>query len=122
VRSDRFWLLVLGAVVIVSAIIALLFLQEPASYAYIYKNGVLTETVSLNAVTGPYTITVEDSLGTNVIEVERGCVRMLQADCPDGTCVRQGWVSGAATPIVCLPHRLVITFESGSQDIDAVVG
>jgi len=121
-KSDRFWLLILGAAVIVSAIIALFFLQEPASYAHMYKHGVLTETVSLNAVTEPYTITFEDSLGTNVIEVERGRVRMLQADCPDITCVRQGWVSGAATPIVCLPHRLVITFEGGSPDIDAVVG
>jgi len=101
---------------------ALLLWQEPASYAHIYKNGVLTETVDLNAVTEPYTITFEDSLGTNVIEVDRGRVRMLQADCPDRTCVRHGWVSGAATPIVCLPHRVVITFEGGSPDIDAVVG
>jgi len=101
---------------------ALLFWQEPASYAHIYKYGVLTETVSLDAVTKPYTIIVEDSLGTNVIEVERGRVRMLQADCPDKTCVRQGWASGAATPIVCLPHRLVITLDGGNPDIDAVVG
>ena len=121
-RSNRFWLLVLGAVVIVSAITALLFWQESASYAHIYKHGVLTETVSLNAVTQPFTLTFEDSLGTNVVEVERGRIRMLQADCPDRTCVRQGWASGIATPIVCLPHRLVITFEGGSADIDAVVG
>jgi len=121
-RSDRFWLLILGAVVIVSATIALLFLREPASYAHIYKYGVLAETVSLNTVTNPYTITIEDSLGTNVIEVERGRIRMLEADCQDRTCVRQGWASGVATPIVCLPHRIVITFEGGSPDIDAVVG
>jgi len=114
--------LVLGAVVIVSAILALLFWQESASYAHIYKNGVLTETVSLSLVTEPCTITFEDSLGTNVIEVDRGRVRMLQADCPDRTCVRQGWASGAATPIVCLPHRVVITFEGGRSDVDAVVG
>jgi len=101
---------------------ALLFWHEPARYAHIYENGVLTETISLNSVTGSYTITIDDSLGTNVIEVERGRVRMLQADCPDKTCVRQGWVSGAAMPIVCLPHRVVIILEGGSSDIDAVVG
>jgi len=121
-KPDRFWLIVLGAAVIVSATIALLFLREPASYAHIYKNGVLAETVSLNAVTNPYTIKIEDSLGTNVIEVEHGRIRMLQADCPDRTCVHQGWARGAATPIVCLPNRIVITFEGGSPDIDAVVG
>ena len=121
-RSDRFWLLILGAAAIVSAIMALLFWQEPASYAHIYKNGVLTETISLNSVIGSYTITIDDSLGSNVIEVERGRIRMLQADCPDRTCVRQGWASVTAMPIVCLPHRIVITLEGSSPDIDAVVG
>jgi len=83
---------------------------------------VLSETISLSEVAEPFTITFEDSLGKNVVEVERGRIRMQQSDCPDGTCVRQGWVSVGATPIVCLPHRLVITFEGDGPDIDAVVG
>ena len=83
----------------------------------------LTETVKLTAVTEPYTISIETGGGTNVIAVEQGRIRILQASCPDGTCVQQGWISGGRTPIVCLPHRLVIQLEgNGDAGIDAIVG
>ena len=69
-------------------------------------------------------ITVETSGNKNVIAVEQGRIRMLSADCPDGSCVRQGWISGGIFPIVCLPNRVVITLEHGDNrsNVDAVVG
>jgi hypothetical protein len=48
----------------------------------------------------------------NVIEVAGGRIRMLEAECPDLTCVRMGYLG--AFPIVCLPNRLVIRFTGGS--------
>jgi len=98
--------------------------QEQGSYAQIYHDGTLTETVNINAVTEPFTITVESGSGNNVIKVEQGRIRMLAADCPDGTCVRQGWISGGIFPIVCLPNRVVVTLTSGDSGfgVDAVVG
>ena len=109
--------------VVVSAIVALLVGRVGVSYARIYLEGELTETVNLLAVAESYTIDVIGSGGFNVIEIEYGRIRVAQADCPDGSCVRQGWVSSGVVPIVCLPNRLVVAFEGGREsDVDAVVG
>jgi len=124
VKSNRFWLIFLGGIVVISAIVGFQFRQRPADHALIYQNGALTDTVNIAAVTEPFTLTLENGGNINVIAIEFGRIRMLTADCPDGTCVRQGWISGGMFPIVCLPNRVVITLE-GSENglgVDAVVG
>ena len=123
-KSNRFWLIVLGGTIILSAVFIILLRQPSANYANIYHNGELTDTVDIAAVTAPFTITVAGDTGNNIIAVEQGRIRMLSADCPDGTCVRQGWISEGVFPVVCLPNRVVITLKSGGKgsDIDAVVG
>jgi len=108
--------------VIVSAATALLLDKAPAEKARIYQDGKLLDTVDLAAVTEPYTIELDSDGRINVIEVEHGRIRMQTADCPDGTCVRTGWISRGVTPIVCLPNSLVIELESSDNDIDAQVG
>ena len=121
-RSDKFWLAVLGLAVVVSAAAVLLPGQTAASRALVYLDGALIESIELSAVPEPYTFSV-GSPGFNAIEVERGRIRVSDANCSDRFCVRQGWASGGAVPIVCLPHRLVIVFEGGaSADLDATVG
>jgi len=123
-KTNFFWILLLGAIVIISVIAALLLRQVPAGHARIYKNNVLTEAVNLAAVTEPFTITIDNGSGMNMIAVEYGRIRMMQADCPDESCVHQGWMSSGVIPVVCLPNKVVITFSSDSSDadIDAVVG
>jgi len=123
-KSNKFWLAVLGSTVIVFAALALFLMQSPVSQACIYSNGNLIERLDLSGIAEPYTITVDSGSGVNVITVERGRIRVSEADCPDGSCVRQGWISGGVTPIVCLPNRLLIALEGGSDanGIDAVVG
>ncbi len=46
-----------------------------------------------------------------MIRVEPGRIAVTAADCPDKVCVDAGWRSDSASPIVCLPHRLVIRIE-----------
>ena len=122
-RSNRFWLVILGGVLIASAVTALALQQAPAGRALIFRDGELLENLVLAAVIEPFSLTVEYDAGVNVISVERGRIRVSEANCPDGICVRLGWVSGGAAPIVCLPNRLIIRFESGqAPDIDAIVG
>jgi hypothetical protein len=122
-KSNKFWIFVLGGVVIISSIVALALWQVPASRAHIYQNGVLIDSIDLSSVAEPYVINIRGSDGTNVIAVERGRIRMQEAGCPDKTCVRQGWISGGVTPIICLPNRLIVRLDGGSgSDIDAVVG
>ena len=60
--------------------------------------------------------------GCNTVMVSDGRVCVAGADCPDQTCVRQGWISYAGESIVCLPHRLVITLQGGLTGPDAIAG
>lgn len=56
----------------------------------------------------------------NTVEIRDHRIRVLSADCPDQTCVKMGWLTSAAAPIVCLPHRLVIEFTDSADGLDAV--
>lgn len=66
-------------------------------------------------------LTVEYEGRINTIEINNGRIRMLEAECPDKTCVHMGWLESGTLPIVCLPNHLSIEFINGRNDIDAVV-
>ncbi len=109
--------LILIVIVAVSAAF-LLLTHKKGTNAAIYLDGELFCTVDLSDVSEPYSIKVGDG---NVVRVEKGRIRMESADCPDRLCVNQGWSSSAAKPIVCLPNRVMIMVDGGSENkIDAV--
>lgn len=61
--------------------------------------------------------------GTNTLTVSGGTAQIVQADCPDQVCVRQGAVRYAGESIVCLPHRLIVAIEGGTAGgIDGSTG
>jgi hypothetical protein len=52
-------------------------------------------------------------------------VRVAEADCPTQDCVHTGTITRGGQSIVCLPGRVIITLEGGSETdslVDAVVG
>lgn len=57
----------------------------------------------------------------NTVQIEDGRIRMLEAECPDQTCVHMGWLDSKAMPIVCLPNHLSIEFTDSEDDVDAVI-
>lgn len=86
------------------------------SIASIYQNGILLQEIDLSKVSEAYQITVTgDNNCTNVVEVRRGSIGILSADCPDKLCVHQGFIDNALLPITCLPNRLVIQLTGRSQ-------
>ena len=128
IKSNLFWICVLGGIAVSSAIVAFaLWLSpdavRPASLARIFQDGKHFTEVILLDVSESFTIVVDvgEGGGFNVIEVEHGRVRMLEANCANGTCLQRGWVSGGL-PIICLPNRVVIEFSGTTSNVDAVVG
>ena len=120
-KSNRFWYILLSAVMLMSAIAAFVLRRGPADQAFVYQDGVLIERLDLSAVAQPFSFTVGYETGENIILVETGRIRISEADCPDGSCVRQGWAGSGRTPLVCLPHRLVIQLDgAGELKVDAV--
>lgn len=59
--------------------------------------------------------------GMNRICIQAGKVWMESANCPDGLCMKQGSIEKNGQSIICLPHRLVIMIEGGTDaGVDAV--
>ena len=95
-------------------------LRPPAStQVEIVQNGITI--YRLDLLREPdHTISVCYNDGCNLIEIENHQIRILDADCPDQTCVHMGWLSENGLPIVCLPNRLVIRFTQSSGETDAL--
>jgi hypothetical protein len=70
------------------------------------------------AETSFYYIYSDDGAILNTVEISPDGIRMAEATCPDGLCIRQGYLN---LPIVCLPNRVVIRFTgAGSKEYDAI--
>ena len=59
------------------------------------------------------------TVGTNVVSIREGSVRMTSADCPDQICVRSAAITKTGESIICLPHRLVVRI-TGADTTDGV--
>ena len=98
-------------------------------YADIYQEGVLLESIALHQVSTPYTFTITGkNQCQNTIEIRKNSIGIIEADCPDKLCVKQGFISTSILPITCLPNQLVIqirqetssVFNSPSETLDAI--
>lgn len=124
-KSAKLWIVVFLTLAAVSAAAIVLWnhVSSGGHIARIYQDGVCIRELDLNRLDAPTTFSVETGTGGwNTVEAEPGRIRIRQADCPDQVCVRQGWISDASVPIVCLPNRLVIQIEGGGDALDAATG
>ena len=111
-----------AAILAAAALIAagfLLLRPKGGATAEIYLDGELVQTIQLDTLTEPVEIPVGDG---NIVQAEKGRVRMLSADCPDQLCVHMGWTESPAKPIVCLPNRVTVVITGTDGESDAVIG
>ena len=97
----------------------LLFAPSDHNKVLIRRDGEVLYSLDLSKETNR-TFVIPYGGSSNTIEIRDGRIRVLEAECPDKVCVRTGWLSSSAIPIVCLPNHLEISFASGNDDIDAV--
>lgn len=63
----------------------------------------------------------QSGFGLNVIEVDDGSVRVVEASCPDKLDIKQGAISKVGEKLICLPNHFVAEIVSGKKtDIDGV--
>ncbi|MGN1098388.1 MAG: NusG domain II-containing protein, partial [Clostridia bacterium] len=91
-KSNIKWIAVFAALCAVCAgVIAYrYFTAGDGRTAKITLNGEVIKTVDLS-VTEPYEFDVESGGGYNRIRVENGRIAVIDADCPDRLCVKQGY-------------------------------
>lgn len=115
--------IIIIAIILIAAIVAtiLIFtLNKNQSLAIVTIDGEIVYQVDLSKVTNEYEKVIETPYGTNILLIEKNRICIKDADCKDETCVNQGWIVDGSTPIVCLPHHLVVKIVKGDEDIDAI--
>ncbi|MDD3164698.1 MAG: NusG domain II-containing protein [Oscillospiraceae bacterium] len=119
--KTRTWIVLfcLLALALGAATLFLLRDNGDAQTAEIWSDGVLMETVDLDADQS-FTIS-HGADGYNLIVVEDGKIYVSEASCPDKVCIHHGPAAGGA-PIVCLPNKLIIKFTGDDDSPDAVTG
>lgn len=109
--------LLVGIILFVGIIGSVLMLHRPnTNLVEIIQEGNVLYRLDL-AQTEDQTIEVEFDGRVNTIEIRDHQIHMLEAECPDKTCVNMGWLQ-SSVPIVCLPNHLVIQFTGGSAALD----
>lgn len=75
---------------------------------------------------GTYSLSVDGTYllngGTNVLKIEEGRARMIEANCPDHYCMNQGSIRNTGETITCLPNKLTVTVVGGGDDFVEIVG
>ena len=115
--TKKLIIIIAAAVIICLAVyIAAVRLAPHGDIAVISVNGEEYKRIDLSKVKEPYELRIETEYGVNIVLVEPGAISVLSADCPDKICVYQGRLTQAGLPIICMPHRLVISIEGGQTD------
>lgn len=116
--KTRTWIICIAAA---AAVLALLSLRlytggRAGTVVEVVQDGAVLREIDLSAVTGEYSFDVQwPGGGSNVVCVQPGRICVSGANCPDQICVNQGWLSDQATPVVCLPHRLMIRVKDARR-------
>ena len=113
--KTRTWIILIAvlALVLIALSVVRLTARSGGTRVQIIQDGTVLREIDLSRVKEPYSFTVEaPDGGYNRVEVEPGRIRVVEADCPDGICISQGWLSDQTVPIVCLPHRLIIKIKN----------
>ena len=97
--------------ILAAGVIALVFGAVNAEPGYTVK------VVSGHEIYGVYSLLsdgeerIEIGGCLNVFSVEGGAVRMKEANCPNGDCLRQQSITGVGQTIACLPNRILLSIE-----------
>ena len=90
-------------------------------YLEVYSKGNLYKKLPLKKDAEKITLTIDNELGTNVIEVNKSQVKITDANCPDKICVKAHAISKPGEVLICLPHKLVVKIiGEGKQETDEV--
>lgn len=91
-----------------------------STYANIKISGKLYKDINLSSKNGEETFVINTDHGTNTIKINGNTIQIVEADCHDDLCVKQGIISKVGQSVICLPHELIIEIkgeESNDSDI-----
>lgn len=110
-------IILIGTVLLVAIVTALVVSLSGAAGAYVVVR-VDGEEVGKYSLSqdGEYSL----NGGTNVLIIEDGAAYLIEANCPDHLCIKQGKINKNGQTITCLPNKLTVTVYSEDNDVDLV--
>ena len=112
-RNSLIFIASLSAVLIVLFMLQRKAVPDSGLVCVIQIDGEQVHTMELNR-DGEYR--AEDSDGHyNIVVVKDGTVRVTEADCANQICVQTGGIRNPGEVIACLPHRMIIYIEDGTN-------
>ncbi|MCI8913697.1 NusG domain II-containing protein [Pseudoflavonifractor sp. 60] len=115
-KQSKLWV-VLCAAILLLGVAGCLWVLRPTGgdTVEILQDGKLLYTLDLSR-SEDQVIEIPYTGSSNIIQVQDGKIRVLEAECPDQICVHMGYLSDTGLPIVCLPNRLVIQYQQAGTD------
>ncbi len=100
--------------------VRLALMQTDQTYGEIWVDGACRQQIKLSD-SGTQTLHISGRVGEVVVTVDGKRMCVSEADCPDHTCVKTGWISQVGQTAVCLPNRVMIKITGSTDDaVDAV--
>ncbi len=109
--ADFLLILAVVTAIIVSAVIFLK--KDEERFVHIYKDD---RAVGIYPLNQDRVVRID---AHNTVEIKAGKARMLESDCPDKRCVKQGATD--RLPIICLPNRVVVEIRPRNATRDLIV-
>lgn len=118
-KIDFLLIILLVAMAVISYVFIYVFNDDEASCVKVTVDGRDEVTLDIDEDT-EYTVNTKQ--GTNIIRISDGNVSVIEADCPDELCRKQGTISKSGETIICLPHKVVVTIcGKDNNPVDAIV-
>ena len=95
------------------------FSSNDTTVVEIIQDDVVLQKIDLAQVEKKQILTVEYQGRKNIIEIDKGKIRIMDAQCPDKICVQKGYVVKDGLPIVCLPNHLFIRYVDNDGKMDS---
>lgn len=88
--------------------------------AVISVNGDIVVQLKLDESISQHFIKVPGPLGTSVVEVKPGAIRMKSSPCPEHYCMKTGWIDRPGQVVACIPNRVIIKISPDKESLDAI--
>lgn len=124
-KKNLIAILILALIIVLSLFSLKMINRESKTLGIVkvIKNNEVIKTIDLSKVKESYEFEVKgDNEESNTIKVANTGVSIVSASCKDKICIHTGKIKDSSLPIVCLPNKLIIKFESTKESEDNIDG
>ncbi|MDE6833948.1 MAG: NusG domain II-containing protein [Ruminococcus sp.] len=110
-KTKKYILIIICILIFIFGITGSIFmiLKPHGKNVQIIQDGEILYTIDLDS-SGDRTIITEYNGNKNIISIRNHQIFMEDAECSDHTCIKMGVLESYASPIVCLPNKIIIRF------------